>query len=118
MKLRVLLVGALSISLWACPSRDSKEPDRGAQLYESLGCAACHGRDGRGRDMATLAVRPRDFTRPEEFKVPRTVEALAQVIADGSGTMPSYKFLAQADREALAAFVLRFAAAPTPGANP
>src|SRR5262249_41916105 len=51
------------------PSPGPESVARGAQLYRSQGCVACHGETGKGdgvqdqRDDNGMPTRPRDFTR-------------------------------------------------------
>ncbi len=71
---------------------------RGGQWHDQLGCAACHGADGRGamgmlRDERGLHIMPMDLTRPEMFGNGNTPEDLYRTLMTGlDGTpMPSYE---------------------------
>jgi mono/diheme cytochrome c family protein len=84
----------------------------GYELYQSQGCAVCHGKDGRGDGpaAASLGAKPRDFRSAEGFQGPRSVESIARVLVEGvpgsGGGMPAYPHLSEADRSAIAAYVL------------
>lgn len=102
--------------LSACSTLDAPEPaDRalvqGRSLYRSNGCMACHGPEGRGDGplARTLSPPPRDFTNGAAFVRPRTVDAVADVIAQGvpaSPSMPAYAHLGLDDCRRLASYVL------------
>lgn len=94
----------------------NKFEGQGATLYKQL-CASCHGLkgDGQGELAASLAVRPRDFTkewfrfrsvkgdghaRPEDLY--RTISAGVQASA-----MPSFDHLSPDKRWALVAHVMK-----------
>lgn len=69
----------------------------GRQLYSELGCADCHGRDGRGADVHLLDKRglmimPMDLARPGMFGGGRKPEDLYRTLMTGlDGTpMPGY----------------------------
>lgn len=69
----------------------------GRQLYGELGCADCHGRDGRGaavhlRDKRGLMIMPMDLTRPGMFGGGRSPRDLYRTLMTGlDGTpMPGY----------------------------
>lgn len=74
--------------------------DHGAELFVSLGCPACHAKDGRGDGAAASALKdvwmqpspPRDLTAPWTFRGGAGREAVFASIAHGfSGTpMPGY----------------------------
>lgn len=84
----------------------------GYDLYQSQGCAVCHGKDGRGDGpaAASLGAKPRDFRSAEGFRGPRSVESIARVLIEGvpgsGGGMPAYPHLSETDRNAIAAYVL------------
>ncbi len=84
----------------------------GKVLYDTNGCAACHGPDGRGDGplAPVLTPRPRDFASPAAFKGPRTMVAVAGVIARGIPStptpMPAYSHLDLASCRQLAGYVL------------
>ncbi len=70
---------------------------RGRGLYETLGCAACHGDDGsltalHMSDQRGLMVMPMDLTRPEMFGNGSRPEDLYRTLITGlDGTpMPGY----------------------------
>jgi quinoprotein glucose dehydrogenase len=77
----------------------SGDPDsRGAQLYRQ-NCAACHGVDRRG-------APPQNVPAVLELSGKFVKADLVQLIGKGRGVMPSFAYLATADREALAGFLL------------
>lgn len=117
--LPALTLGSLTLLAACGDGGDGPAPDaaaRGAKLFSRSGCTVCHGPAGRGDGAGAqgLATRPRDFTKPEEFRAERTVEGLAKAIEEGSanGAMPPYPYMSDGDRRDLAAFVLSMAAQP------
>jgi mono/diheme cytochrome c family protein len=92
----------------------------GKQLYDTNGCAVCHGRFGQGDGSlaASLRPRPRDFRKVTDFKTPRTVEAVGDLIERGlvatPTPMPAYKHLDLETRRLLAAYVLWLGTPPEP----
>lgn len=91
---------------------------KGKLLYDTNGCPACHGHEGHGDGQlaGTLTPPPRDFRRRDTFKLPRTVPALADVMARGIQAfptpMPAFPNLDLDSRELMAAYVLSIAGAP------
>ncbi len=85
----------------------------GKATYEgsAAGCAACHGLTGEGNGPVAFAIKPppRNFVR-DEFKGGDHVEHVFTTITLGlPGTkMVGYPQLAEADRWALAYYVLSF----------
>ena len=89
---------------------------RGAEVYGSWGCAACHGATGRGDGPTAGAlvitsgvpVTPADLTRPEQFKRGTDPVDLHQTIATGlNGTpMPGFEGMPADDRWALVHWIL------------
>ncbi|MBC7920925.1 MAG: PQQ-binding-like beta-propeller repeat protein [Ferruginibacter sp.] len=71
--------------------------DRGQNLYVG-NCANCHGADRKGNAGAYPSLVGLDKKYPPA--------GVAQLLKTGRGTMPSFKHLADADREALVAFLL------------
>lgn len=70
---------------------------RGEALYRTLGCAACHGADGRETslhmmDQRGLMVMPMDLSRPDMFGNGSSPEAIYRTLMTGlDGTpMPGY----------------------------
>ncbi len=86
----------------ALGDRPSVTPEllaRGAQLYESLGCAACHGATGRGDgpssstliDSIGRPLRPPDMTTGR-FKSGQSAEDLCRVLLRGIPGTPMAAF--------------------------
>jgi mono/diheme cytochrome c family protein len=112
------LVAALALPLLTACGGGASAPALSGQvkvgydLYQSQGCAVCHGKEGRGDGpaAASLGAKPRDFRSAEGFRGPRSVESIAQVLVEGvpgsGGGMPAYPHLSEADRSAIAAYVL------------
>jgi mono/diheme cytochrome c family protein len=78
-------------------ARTADSVRRGRQLYEQLGCAACHGADGRKttpqlHDRRGLMVMPMDLTRPDMFGNGHSPEDIYRTLMTGlDGTpMPAY----------------------------
>jgi len=69
---------------------------RGTALYMT-NCSACHGRDRRGSRNQY----------PDLTRTKRGPEDIQQLIATGSGKMPSFPSLSAADRKAIADYLLR-----------
>lgn len=96
---------------------------RGQQLYNDLGCPACHGEHGRGdggsakdlKDVWNQHDPPRDLTAPWTFRGGNSPDALYTRIAHGmSGTpMPGYGEVAEpADIAAVVTYVGSIARPP------
>jgi periplasmic copper chaperone A len=109
-------LAALTILALACgPGSETKT---GRELYLAYGCAACHGEnaDGLGPGAGLSYVKPRDLTRLDAYRGPRTVEGIASTIAfgvaDGRTGMPAYPDIPQRERIAIAEYLHELAAAP------
>jgi mono/diheme cytochrome c family protein len=67
---------------------------RGKSFYQSLGCTACHGEDGRRRqllaDKKGYPLHSRDLTAPWTFRRGSDPKAIWLRIATGVGPMPAY----------------------------
>jgi mono/diheme cytochrome c family protein len=81
----------------AIPARSPANTEslaRGKGLYQSLGCAACHGEDGRKRqllaDQKGYPLRSRDLTAPWTFRRGSDPKEMWLRIGTGLGPMPSY----------------------------
>ena len=78
--------------------------NEGAALYKKGSCPMCHGADGKGNTPAGRTMKARDLGSPEVQK--QSDEALAGVIANGKGSMPSFKAsLTEAQIKQLVAFI-------------
>jgi len=86
--------------------------ERGRSLYASNGCRVCHGPDGRGDgpSAATLTPPPRDLHDPASFERGASVEDIATTLGAATSRetiqMPSFSHLPEADRLALAEFIV------------
>lgn len=93
---------------------------KGQALFETNGCPACHGHEGHGDGQLarTLTPTPRDFRHPDAFKGPRSIDAVATVIARGLPAfptpMPALNTLDQETRELIAAYVLSIGSSGPP----
>jgi copper(I)-binding protein len=104
------LIAVVAGAALACTGDGSTPADDarlGAMLYQSHGCGACHGADGRGGGplAARLGDRLPDLTRGE-LRHGSTVEEVAATIGRGAGAMPPFGHVPPADREILARWVL------------
>jgi len=92
-------------------------------LYESNGCASCHGPEGHGDGpvAASLEVRPTDFRHAAGFRNGSDEEAIVHTLqtgiavhheAVGNGVahhdlvMPSFSHLSEEERRSLARYVI------------
>ena len=73
--------------------------DDGRRVYQSF-CGTCHGENRQGDPLKT--VPPLDGI---ESRLSR--QAVAAIIENGKGQMPSFKVISEADRAALIAFLFR-----------
>ena len=96
---------------------------RGAELFRSHGCIACHGPEGHGDGLlaASLDPKPRDLRDPSSYRQGHTAEQVSRTIGMGLlgpkvSPMPSYPHLSRADKDALAAWVVTLQATPPGGA--
>jgi len=77
-------------------------PD-GTAIFKSK-CAICHGADGKGQTPTGRSLKVRDLSSKEVQN--QSDAELQKIIADGKGTMPSFKSaLDQASIDALIAFI-------------
>jgi mono/diheme cytochrome c family protein len=82
------------------PALDADMATRGARVYEELGCAACHGPEGKGngpaaaalRDTTGLPIWPANLARPSWFKGGSSPSDVYRTLMTGmDGTpMPGY----------------------------
>jgi len=88
------------IDLPSPPSYSEESAEKGRQVYEDLGCARCHGEQGRGDGFSapTLTddwgyhLRPADLTQPWTFRGGASRQDIYRTFMTGlNGTpMPSY----------------------------
>jgi mono/diheme cytochrome c family protein len=83
----------------------------GLKLYRSNGCIGCHGPDGHGDGPVArdLLPPPRDFRVAAAFTGGTDVESIALTLAVGvpsGGSMPYYAHLSNAERRAIARYVI------------
>ena len=88
----------------------SQEPQDGASAAQKLflaNCASCHGETGNGQGTAQLDRPARSF-QDGGFSFGNTPEALFKTISVGipGSPMPSFDLLPEADRRALADYVI------------
>jgi|ERR1035437_917928 high-affinity iron transporter len=80
------------------------EPN-GQKLF-SENCVTCHGERGKGDGLVGqyLTPKPRNLVK-DKFKNGDSVEQIAQTLKTGLDQMPSFPYLSDADRTALATYV-------------
>lgn len=112
--MRVLI--ALTILVVACgPGAEVKS---GRELYLAYGCAACHGAnaDGLGPGAGLSHIKPRDLTKLDAYRGPKSIEGIASTlafgVAEGRTGMPAYPDIPQRERIAIAEYLHELAAAP------
>jgi high-affinity iron transporter len=85
--------------------------ERGKQLYDTHGCANCHGREGRGNGhlAPTLDPPPRDFRDRAAYRQGTSPEDIARTLSTGivdrRTAMPPYAHLPASDRLSIGLFV-------------
>jgi mono/diheme cytochrome c family protein len=83
----------------------------GQGLYNTHGCAVCHGGSGRGDGpvAATLKPQPRDFRDPLAYTNGRTVRSIAKSInwgvAGSASVMPAFPHIPGDDRVKIAYYI-------------
>ena len=81
----------------------------GKRLYQTYGCAACHGPEGHGDGPAALPSPARDFRNVAAFRGGRDVDAVAATIESGVGAMPAFSHIPEEERRNIAAYVVSLA---------
>lgn len=112
----LLLVGAAGAT--ACGEHGE---ERGRQLYALHGCAACHGPDGRGDGPSArrLDVPPSDLTDVRTYKRGSSPNDIALSIQKGSGAMPAFRDITDAEAGDIAAWIVsRQRDSRSPGGQP
>jgi high-affinity iron transporter len=107
---RVLLAGfsaAIALANASC----SDPAGRGRELYATHGCAACHGKEGRGDGPVAKALNPppRDFRDVEHYKQGSSEQAIVESIKNGvftSRTMPAFAHIPDEDARRMAAWIV------------
>lgn len=103
----------------------SQQPsaEAGRELYETNGCANCHGREGRGDGPAAIALltKPADLRDPSAFKRGFSEAVIARTLAEGIAAghvlpqqlaehqvmaMPAFGHLTELERRSIALFVI------------
>jgi len=114
MRFAIVILAVLGAIAFADPPAKTQAVlDAGKKVYEgsAAGCWACHGYTGEGNGPVAAALRPqpRNFQK-DPFKGGDKVEQVFASITNGlTGTqMVSYDRLPEADRWALAYYVLSF----------
>ena len=101
----------LALAAGACRQPATLSVQEGSALYQTNGCASCHGTQGHGDGPVgrTLDPPPRDFRDGAAFKNGRDLNAIAHTLAVGlsrnGGKMPQFNHLTERERRALALFV-------------
>jgi mono/diheme cytochrome c family protein len=88
------------VTIPAEPPRSADSVHRGAELFQSMNCWSCHGKEGRGNGPSALTltdnkgypILPFDLTRGSHFKCGETSADLFKDLTTGlDGTpMPSF----------------------------
>lgn len=113
------------VNLGTSPARNDKTIAEGKAIFAKLNCFSCHGETGRGDgpSSATLVddsgsrIKPRDFTKPGNFKAGYATKEIVRTILTGLDGTPMVGFngLISTDEAWKAAyFVETFAKAPPP----
>jgi cytochrome c len=84
------------------------ETKRGKELYESNGCAGCHGITGKGEGNESLVPKPRNFRIISSYKQGSTLEAITRTLETGlpDSLMSPYPHLPETDRKAIARYIV------------
>ena len=79
-----------------------------AEALYAKNCAKCHGKDGRAKSLRGKMSGARNFTDPQ-WQARVSDDTLAASIADGRGSMPSFKKkLSDEQIKSLVAYVRQF----------
>ena len=90
----------VTVDLGTAPARTEATVAQGKALYTSLACASCHGETGEGNgpsivglvDDAHMKIKPRDFTRPGNFKSGYATKEIVRTILTGFNGTPMVGF--------------------------
>lgn len=115
-RLPLALSSLLALALAGCAGGSDLEREKarleGRRLYDTYGCAACHGAEGEGDGPAArmLPVPPRDFRDAKSFRGGRSVTEIEETIrlglpAPGGGGMPAAPFIPAEERRLLAEYI-------------
>ena len=111
---------ASGASFAGAPAKDQALLDKGKAAF-AINCVPCHGEKGDGTGPAAVALnpKPRNFAK-DPFKQGEKVEDVFKTLAEGvKGTpMVGFGHLPEADRWALAYWVLDLKGAGKPAAAP
>jgi len=108
----------IAITIFALACGPGAETKSGRELYLAYGCAACHGEnaDGLGPGSGLSHIKPRDLTKLDAYRGPKTVEGIASTIAfgvaEGRTGMPAYPDIPHRERMAIAEYLHELASAP------
>ena len=88
------------------PPISAESVERGAELFQSMNCWSCHGKDGRGHgpSAATLTdskgypITPFDFTSGTRFKCGETDQDMFRDLVTGLDGTPMPSFASRHDR--------------------
>jgi mono/diheme cytochrome c family protein len=122
----------LSVVFLAGCTNPAPSVREGRTLYQTNGCASCHGRDGRGDgpQAATVPSRPIDLHDRSEYKRGLSEDAIAKTLADGIRigqstpqlhhtnhdlVMPKFDHLTEIERRSLALYVISLLAGTDQG---
>ena len=120
MKLRVVAVGILGLFAASCARPSASQ---GLVLYDTNGCASCHGREGHGDGPLSqnLPAKPIDLRDASLFKRGVTEDAIAKTLLEGVSQehpipalhashhellMPKFDHLTETERRSIALYVI------------
>jgi mono/diheme cytochrome c family protein len=112
------------VDLGTPPPRTAANVAEGKALFTKLNCYSCHGEDGHGDGLAAASlvddsgshIRPRDFSKPNQFKSGYATKEIVRTVLTGFDGTPMVGFngvITNQDPWKLAYYVETFAR-PTP----
>jgi mono/diheme cytochrome c family protein len=116
-----------TVSLGAPPARNEVSLAEGKTLFTKLACINCHGATGHGDGLAAVSladdnqmrIKPRDFSKPGEFKSGYSTKEIVRTVLTGFNGTPMVGFygaISNQDAWKLAYYVQTFARPDAPAA--
>ena len=87
--MRILILAALALTLWAQSPAPAGNAKKGKELFQSYGCYQCHGREAQGG----AGTGPRLAPKPIAFA------ALSRYVRQPTGQMPPYTSKVVSDQD-------------------